>query len=214
MQTLANERTANSVVKEKRHPSWELFNICVMAQIPVRISSFRISRPKRRGRNVNNLIPVSKVNNHININTYRTGQFKSPTRPSFGLINARSLLPKVDELTVLMDNSGMDIVAITESWLHKDIDDNLLSISGYNIHRNDRTLSRGGSVCVYCSQNIPCQRRFELKNPNFECIWLWIRPTRLPRSLSAIAVCVVYNPPPLAELLKNWLTSKNTSPIE
>ena len=89
----------------------------------------------------------------------------------------------------------MDIVAITESWLHKDIDDNLLSISGYNIHRNDRTFSRGGGVCVYCSQNIPCQRRFDLENPNFECIWLWVRPTRLPRPLSAIAVCVVYNPP-------------------
>ena len=67
-------------------------------------------------------------------------------------------MPKVDELAVLVDNSGMDIVAITESWLHKDIDDNLLSFSGYNIHRNDRTFSRGGGVCVYCSQNIPCQR--------------------------------------------------------
>ena len=50
-------------------------------------------------------------------------------------------------------------------------------------------------VCVYCSQNIPCQRRFELENPNFECIWLWVRFSRLPRPLSAISVCVVYNAP-------------------
>ena len=128
--------------------------------------------------------------------TCRTGQFKSPTLPSFGLINTRSLLPKVDELAVLMDNSGMDIVAITESWLHKDIDGNLLSISDYNIHRNDRTFSRGGGVCVYCSQNILCQRRFELEKPNLECIWLWVPSTRLPRPLSAIAVCVVHNLPP------------------
>ena len=69
----------NSVVKEKPHPSWELFNICGIAQIPVRISLFRISGPKRRGRNVNNLIPVS---NDININANRTGQFKSPLLPS------------------------------------------------------------------------------------------------------------------------------------
>ena len=26
-------------------------------------------------------------------------------------------------------------------------------------------------------------------------MWLWARPPRLPRPLSAIAVCVVYNPP-------------------
>ena len=49
----------------------------------------------------------------------------------------------------------MDLVAITESWLHKDIADILISISGYNIHCNDRTGSRGGDVCVYSLQNIP-----------------------------------------------------------
>ena len=123
-----------------------------MAQtIPVRFSySNRRRRPKQNRRNVNSLISV-RLNNW----TETTSQFKSPTLPSFGLINARSLLPKVDELAVFVDNSGMDIVAITESWLHKDIDDNLLSISGYNVHRNDRTFSRGGGVCVYCLQNIP-----------------------------------------------------------
>jgi hypothetical protein len=82
----------------------------------------------------------------------------------------------------------MDLVAITESWLHKDIDDILISISGCNIHRNDRT---GGGVCLYS-----CQRRLDLENPIYKCLWLWIRSTRLPRPLSAIAVCVVYNPPP------------------
>ena len=164
-----------------------------MAQtIRVRFSYFnRQRRSKQNRRNVNNLISV-RLDNLMET----TCQFKSPTLTSFGLINARSLLPKVDELAVLVDDSEMDIVDITESWLHKDIDDNLLSISGYNIHRNDRTFSRGGGVCVYCSQNIPCQQRFELENPNFECIWLWVHPTRLPRPLSAIAVCAVYNPSP------------------
>ena len=36
----------------------------------------------------------------------------------------------------------------------------------------------------------------DLENPIYKCLWLWIRSTRLPRPLSAIAVCVVYNPPP------------------
>ena len=42
--------------------------------------------------------------------------------PSFYLLNARSLFPKLDELTALLAMSPVDLVAITESWLHEDID--------------------------------------------------------------------------------------------
>ena len=53
----------------------------------------------------------------------------------------------------------------------------------------------GGGGCVYVSQQISITRYLELENLNLECMWLWARPHRLPRPLSAIAVCVVYNPP-------------------
>ena len=49
------------------------------------------------------------------------------------------------------------------------------------------------SVCL--QQHIPCQRRLDLENPNFECLWLWLRPIRLPRPPLGNAVCVVCNPP-------------------
>ena len=45
------------------------------------------------------------------------------------------------------------------------------------------------------SQQISITRFLELEDLNLECMWLWARPPRLPRPLSAIAVCVVYNPP-------------------
>ena len=35
----------------------------------------------------------------------------------------------------------------------------------------------------------------DLENLNFECLWLCLRPKRLPGPLSGIAVCVVYHPP-------------------
>ena len=40
------------------------------------------------------------------------------------------------------------------------------------------------------------ERRTELESANFECIWLWIRPPRLPRPLhvTGIILCIVYNP--------------------
>ena len=30
---------------------------------------------------------------------------------------------------------------------------------------------------------------------SFECMWLWLRPKRLTRSLSGVAACLIYNPP-------------------
>ena len=53
----------------------------------------------------------------------------------------------------------------------------------------------GVVVCVYVSQRILITRYLELEDLNLECMWSWARPPRLPRPLSAIAVCVVYNPP-------------------
>ncbi|PFX16746.1 hypothetical protein AWC38_SpisGene18968 [Stylophora pistillata] len=115
--------------------------------------------------------------------------------PSLCLLNARSLFPKLDELTALLATKPVDLVAITESWLRSDIDDSLLSMSAFNLFRKDRVAGRGGGICVYLNNVIPCKRRLDLENPNFECLWLTLRPRRLPRPLSGIAICVVYHPP-------------------
>ncbi len=60
------------------------------------------------------------------------------------LLNTRSLLPKLDELTALLRVKPVDIIAITESWLHDHIDSNLLSIEGYNLLRKDRAIGGVG----------------------------------------------------------------------
>jgi hypothetical protein len=57
--------------------------------------------------------------------------------PKFALINARSLLPKVDELIANLSVNTVNLVAVTETWLNDDIEDNLVSISGYNIFQRD-----------------------------------------------------------------------------
>ena len=117
--------------------------------------------------------------------------------PSFFLLNSRSLFPKLDDLTALLSRKPVDIIAITESWLHKHID-SLLSINGYNLFRKDRASGRGGGVCVFIKNDIPCIRRVDLESENLECLWLILQPKRLPRPLSGIAICVVYHPPGLA----------------
>ena len=134
-----------------------------------------------------------------------------PMLPKLALINARSLLPKVDELIANLSVNTVNLVAVTETWLNDDIEDNLVSISGYNIFRRDRPYRRGGGVCVYLSEHIHAKRQTALESDNFECLWLWLRPTRLPRPLSGIAVCVVYHPPGLPEhehyFLNEYLTN-------
>ena len=106
-------------------------------------------------------------------------------------MNARSLNGKVDELAAFMPVHKVHIATVTETWLTDQIGDDQLSIGGYVIYRKDR----GGGVCAYVCQQIPTMRCLELEVSNLECMWLQIRQPRLPRPLSVIVVCVVFNPP-------------------
>lgn len=48
-------------------------------------------------------------------------------------------------------------------------------------------------ACVrLCHQMIPFKRRPDLESPEHECMWLWLRPHRLPRPLSGIICGIVY----------------------
>ena len=58
---------------------------------------------------------------------------KQSSSPSFCLVNACSLLLKLDELRALLATNVVDFVAITETWLNGDFEDHVLSICGYNI---------------------------------------------------------------------------------
>lgn len=174
--------------------------------IQVRISSrSRSYRPRQNKRNTANLVRVRQSN------PVETNKVAKPMLPKLALTNARSILPKVDELIANLSVNTVNLVAVTETWLNDDIEDNLVSITGYNIFRKDRHYRRGGGVCVYLSEHIPAKRRTDLESDNFECLWLWLRPTRPPRPLSGIAVCVVYHPPGLPEhehyLLNEYLTN-------
>jgi Endonuclease-reverse transcriptase len=68
--------------------------------------------------------------------------------------NARSLLSKnkIDELTLRCLDEDIDIVGVTETWLHADISDSEINIPGYEVFRRDRKgrgSARGGGVLLY-----------------------------------------------------------------
>ena len=73
------------------------------------------------------------------------------TRPSnlnILYFNARSLLPKIDELRVICETTKPDVVCIVETWLDGDISDSEITITDYNVTRLVRN-RHGGGLAFY-----------------------------------------------------------------
>jgi hypothetical protein len=115
-------------------------------------------------------------------------------------LNARSILTKTDELALVIHNQKSDIVMVSETWLSDVIPDEALhfpGIPGFSVIRNDRVNMRGGGVAVFVKDTIPFKIRHDFTSPDYECLWIILRPKRLPRSISKIALACVYLPPSL-----------------
>ena len=84
--------------------------------------------------------------------------------------NARSLLPKLDNLKLECIVSNPHIVCISETWLDSTITDNELTINNYNLVRLDRN-RHGGGIAVFVHVDFTYHVIFT-GNCNFECIVL------------------------------------------
>lgn len=91
-------------------------------------------------------------------------------------INARSIVNKIDELELLVEQYKPDIIGITETWLNDQITDSEISLEGYTIFRKDRKSSeksRGGGVMFYIKNNLIAVLNSELNLSKFaEGIWV------------------------------------------
>ncbi|XP_075170493.1 uncharacterized protein LOC142242865 [Haematobia irritans] len=63
-------------------------------------------------------------------------------------INAQSLANKMDEFRYIFEQSGVDIICVSETWFNSSISDNLVRTYGYTALRNDRCSVDGG-VAIY-----------------------------------------------------------------
>ena len=94
--------------------------------------------------------PSVEGENSHSANTHRPCPF------SILYYNARSLLPKMDELRLVCLSEQPDIVCIVETWLGENILDSEISIANYSVVRLDRNRHGGGIVmyirdCLHCS---------------------------------------------------------------
>ncbi|MEW8546337.1 MAG: endonuclease/exonuclease/phosphatase family protein [Candidatus Thiodiazotropha sp.] len=90
---------------------------------------------------------------------------------SFIHYNVQSIINKLDLLSVEL--SEFDILAFSETWLHRGISTNDLHIPLYNYpERKDRDRDPHGGVVIYVKESLNYKRRHDLELPGLECIWL------------------------------------------
>ena len=88
-------------------------------------------------------------------------------------LNVRSLLPKIDQLSVEFQH--FDIIALTETFLDNSIPNENISIPGYQEpFRQDRN-RHGGGVAIYCRNGLAVTQCLEFQKPSIESIWLKIK---------------------------------------
>jgi len=84
--------------------------------------------------------------------------------------NARSVANKLDELELIVKESNLDVIGITETWLTNDHSDTEVIIERYTVFkkdRNDPNKSRGGGVALYVKNNINGIKRNDLSDKTF-----------------------------------------------
>ncbi|KAL0173686.1 hypothetical protein M9458_029654, partial [Cirrhinus mrigala] len=131
-----------------------------------------------------------------------------PPLPSILLANVQSLDNKLCELRARISYQreirDCCIICLTETWMSAVIPDSAIELTGFSVHRSDRTKeltgkSRGGGVCFFIN-NSWCDERnlHSIKSfcsPDLEFHMLLCRPFWLPREFTAIIITAVYIPP-------------------
>lgn len=71
-------------------------------------------------------------------------------------INAQSLNNKVDEFKLIFENSDIDVICVSETWLIPSTPDCLICPIGYKVFRSDRS-GHGGGVAIFVKNSISCK---------------------------------------------------------
>ena len=69
--------------------------------------------------------------------------------------NVQGLCSKMTDIKSNKDMYNIDIIAITETWLHSGIESTVVELTDYTMFRQDRTEAKGG-VLVYAANSVKC----------------------------------------------------------
>ena len=138
--------------------------------------------------------PASYSNSNSNhCHHVNTGTF------SIMYFNARSLIPKFDELCLLVETHQPDTVCIIETWLDHNISDNEIHLPGFQLYRLDRN-RHGGGVLMYAQHNLivnvlPSQLQNNVPH-NLEFLPISVRHNHFK-----VGIALFYKPPSAPSLI-------------
>ena len=149
---------------------------------------------------------------------WESGEKERVTTKSSELVcfytNARNLLNKMDQLETWVHDLDPDIIGITESWASSEVLDSELALSGYDMFRKDRPVTRsGGGVLLYIKSKLNAVE--SPPSSNFpEQLWCYF----LDASQVKCCVGICYRTPstdiygsPNHDLLQDMISELNTS---
>ena len=138
--------------------------------------------------------------NSVHIPLHNSSHKASYDLPSFLLANLQSIgisgeYDKSPELQEILDLNNIDIACLTETWLSESNKDEMSFKNYYcfNLVRKN-VLRASGGVSILVKEGVPTNNLNINVPEHIECLWLSLRPKKLPRSISIIIVACLYYP--------------------
>ena len=120
----------NTTVDKVRHCNDNCVNLNNMTHTQTR-------HTRALGSNMQHNVHVSRNGaNYNNLINVHSNKWDLPTIINTNIRGA--LASKIDEIKVIKDNYGADVLAVTETWCTSRIPDGSLSLPGFNLYRRDR----------------------------------------------------------------------------
>ncbi len=107
-----------------------------------------------------------------------------PPLPTILLANVQSLDNKLCELRARIsyqrETRDCCVICLTETWMSAMVPDSAIELTGFSVHRSDRTeeltgKSRGGGVCFYINNSWCNERNIHSIKSSAPLIWNFIR---------------------------------------
>ena len=114
----------------------------------------------------------------------------APDEILIGTLNVRALRGKIDDIIALVEHHSLDILCITETHLHKNVDNSEISIDNFTLVRRDRNC-HGGGVAIYAHQSLsaqplPLTEREPSPDSQIELVWVEIKRQGEPLLIGCI----------------------------
>lgn len=114
--------------------------------------------------------------------------------PSLFVCNPCSLNNKMDEFRTVVHDQKVDIAVISESWFKPNMPEEHVQIDGFSLFSRPR-IGRLHGVALYARDSFHPQAMDIITPDHLETVWVHLRPSFLPRTISGLYCAAIYSPP-------------------